>query len=216
LEYVFEGGVGLVFMVFILTISIMAISFNPDIYVRLFEKYHVDHQSGLSFVQLDKFAENTTSYLRGSTNNFNIKIDETKDGEYAFNNREVLHMKDVKSIFNRIRYTNYISLFLVALMILAVRLNSDIRKKCFKFQIVFTGFFIGLLFLLIKVDFSKYFIKFHELFFSNDLWLLNPDTDLLIRILPSGFFLDMAVIIIGLFLLLSLIFFGVGLTLNRE
>lgn len=203
-------------MVFLLTVSIMAISFNPKVYLKLFEKYEVNYQSGLSFVQLDKFAKNTTLYLRGSTNNFNIKIDETKDGEYVFNNREVLHMKDVKSIFDRIRYTNYISLFLVAFVILAVRIKGDVRKKFFKFQIAFTGFFIVLLYLLIKVDFSKYFIKFHELFFSNDLWLLNPDTDLLIRILPSGFFLDMAVIIIGLFLLLSLVFFGVGLTLNHE
>ena len=51
-------------------------------------------------------------------------------------------------------------------------------------------------------DFNKYFLLFHEMFFSNDLWLLNPETDLLIRMLPEGFFLDMVVRIGIIFLLL--------------
>ena len=33
---------------------------------------------------------------------------------------------------------------------------------------------------------------FHHIFFNNDLWMLNPDTDLLINIVPEPFFMDTA------------------------
>ncbi len=40
---------------------------------------------------------------------------------------------------------------------------------------------------IISTDFNKYFIIFHHIFFNNDLWMLNPDTDLLINIVPEPF-----------------------------
>ena len=42
-------------------------------------------------------------------------------------------------------------------------------------------------------DFHKAFTQFHHVFFTNDLWLLDPKTDLLINILPQGFFMDFAI-----------------------
>ncbi|MFQ8777111.1 MAG: DUF1461 domain-containing protein [Roseburia sp.] len=43
---------------------------------------------------------------------------------------------------------------------------------------------------IISTDFSKYFVVFHKIFFSgNDLWVLDPHTDMLINIVPEGFFL---------------------------
>ena len=35
------------------------------------------------------------------------------------------------------------------------------------------------------------FTLFHEIFFTNDLWLFDPATDYMIRMLPEGFFYDM-------------------------
>ena len=45
------------------------------------------------------------------------------------------------------------------------------------------------------------FILFHKLVFTNDLWLLDPRTDLLIRLMPIEFFISYAAIIGGLWLL---------------
>ena len=45
---------------------------------------------------------------------------------------------------------------------------------------------------IISTDFNQYFIMFHHIFFNNDLWMLNPDTDLLINIVPEPFFMDTA------------------------
>lgn len=61
------------------------------------------------------------------------------------------------------------------------------------------------------MDFNAAFNFFHRIFFTNDLWLLDPDTDLLIRICPSTMFAHMglrialqsAAALLGLPLLLS-------------
>ena len=38
------------------------------------------------------------------------------------------------------------------------------------------------------VDFDGLFVTFHRVFFSNDLWLLNPREHLLIMLMPTPFF----------------------------
>ena len=80
-----------------------------------------------------------------------------------------------------------------------------------------TGLFFGLitvLGLIISTDFTKYFILFHHIFFTNDLWILDPATDMLINIVPEGFFMDTAARIALLFGSLSLVLFGVCLLLT--
>ena len=50
----------------------------------------------------------------------------------------------------------------------------------------------GILAYLMTRNFNKYFVIFHEIFFDNDLWQFNPETDLMIRMLPEGLFADFA------------------------
>ena len=67
---------------------------------------------------------------------------------------------------------------------------------------------LGILFLMIYFDFSKYFTLFHHIFFSNDLWILNPRTDLLIQMLPEEFFMSIATrIVISFISFISIIQF---------
>ena len=42
--------------------------------------------------------------------------------------------------------------------------------------------------LWVVLDFNRAFVYFHELFFTNDLWILDPKTDWMIRLLPENFF----------------------------
>ena len=43
---------------------------------------------------------------------------------------------------------------------------------------------------LFASNFNKYFTIFHEIFFDNDLWMFDPATDYMIRMLTEGFFYD--------------------------
>jgi integral membrane protein (TIGR01906 family) len=53
------------------------------------------------------------------------------------------------------------------------------------------------------LDFDRAFTVFHMLFFPNDLWILDPSVDLLINMVPLGFFIDISIFIGGLLLCLS-------------
>ena len=52
---------------------------------------------------------------------------------------------------------------------------------------------------------------FHQIFFDNDLWILDPATDLLINIVPEPFFMDTALYIVLLFGASMLLLFAVSL-----
>ena len=68
-----------------------------------------------------------------------------------------------------------------------------------------------------------YIHQFYKIFhhvpphvFTNDLWILDPTTDMLINIVPEGFFMDTAGRIAFLFGALSLILFGICLIMTLK
>ena len=73
------------------------------------------------------------------------------------------------------------------------------------------GALLGLAGLLSLVDFSQAFVTFHELAFSNDLWILDPRTDYLIMLYPEGFWLDATLRIAMLSAIEAVVVGGVGL-----
>ena len=72
------------------------------------------------------------------------------------------------------------------------------------------GLFVGALVLRRICIVTKYFVIFHHIFFNNDLWLLDPATDLLINIVPEPFFVDTASYIALVFGISVAVIFGVS------
>lgn len=61
---------------------------------------------------------------------------------------------------------------------------------------------------LMAVNFDRFFIMFHGVFFNNDAWIFNPATDPIINVLPETFFLHCFIlffILLEIFLLLPVI-----------
>ncbi len=146
-------------------------------------------------------------YLRGDRED--LVVDTAVNGKTRefFNDREKAHMADVQKLF-----LGGLNLRLGAIVVLAASgvalllVKADWKRVLPKSFLAGAGGFIlvsGIFAALIASDFNKYFVMFHEIFFDNDLWLLDPQTDLLIRMLPEGFFFDM-VVRIGLLFVISL------------
>ncbi|MGL4483083.1 MAG: TIGR01906 family membrane protein, partial [Lactococcus garvieae] len=60
-----------------------------------------------------------------------------------------------------------------------------------------TPLFIGLVAALIGFD--NFFIYFHEIFFRDDTWLFNPDTDPIINVLTENYFMFTFILFVVLF-----------------
>ena len=55
------------------------------------------------------------------------------------------------------------------------------------------------------IDFESIFVLFHKVAFSNDLWLLDPRSSMLIRLMPTSFFVEWVVLIGIVWLIMMLL-----------
>ena len=135
--------------------------------------------------------------------------------DYLKGDREDLH---VQVLFLKAMSIRRICLAAAALLLIFMAAAKGRMRQTLPSSLcIGCGLFFGLvtaLALIISTDFSKYFVMFHHIFFTNDLWILDPATDMLINIVPEGFFMDTAARIAGLFGALSLILFGFCLFLT--
>lgn len=116
-------------------------------------------------------------------------LDETE----AFHQREKAHMVDVFVIFEAVRLIRSICFFAGSVFLAGAVV---LREKCAAWgALIGAGmFFLPLIAIGIwaAADFSAAFTAMHHLLFSNDLWLMDPRTDLMIRMLPQRFFVRIA------------------------
>lgn len=195
----------------ILLISAFEIGAYSDYswYEKEYAKYEVLADLEMEMEDAMYVTEEMMAYLRG--NRDDLVVDTIVNGEERefFNDREKAHMVDVQNLFIGGLWIRRIALLIVALAVGAmIKIKADWKRLLPKSFLIGLGAFIGITAgagLLFMSDFNKYFTMFHEIFFDNDLWLLNPRTDLLIRMLPEGFFMDMVIRIGVIFLLLLLL-----------
>ncbi len=126
-----------------------------------------------------------------------------------FNEKEKSHLVDVRQLFKTaelaLDISFVISVFALAglaylIMLLAAYMShkevmSNIHLLLARI-LTMTGFIttgIGAFFIFVAMTFSTSFIRFHELLFDNENWLLDPLTDNLIRMFPEQFFFDLFV-----------------------
>jgi integral membrane protein (TIGR01906 family) len=104
------------------------------------------------------------------------------DGDF-FNSKEKEHLMDVRGLY----IISWV-LIIVSLIVLIVG-YFRLRKKEFLDSLGKGGIATLVFILLLSLsNFNNSFIKFHQIFFSNNLWLLNPETDNLIVLLPTEIF----------------------------
>ena len=181
-------------------------------YEKAYEKYDVLDDLEMKMQDVMHVTEEMMSYLRG--NREALVVHTIVDGEEQefFNDREKAHMVDVRKLFVGGLWTRRIAVLIFVLaVILLAKTKSDWKRLLPKSILIGFGVFVGIVGIvgvLVATNFNKYFLLFHKLAFRNELWLLNPETDLLIRMLPEGFFFDMVArigIIVLVLMLISVI-----------
>lgn len=165
--------------------------------------------------------EEMMAYLRGDREDLVVWTTVNGEKQEFFNDREKAHMVDVQNLF-----LGGLTLRFSAIIVLVISLSGLIFTKGNWKRILPKSFLTGLgaflvisggLGVLCASDFNKYFFLFHEIFFDNDLWLLDPATDLMIRMLPEGFFFDMVIRIGSIFIgMLAILLILSMLILHRQ
>ena len=183
-------------IVFLIT-SVEAVAYwTPHYYENEYTRYQVADDVHMEMDDLLYVTDEMMAYLRGSREDLHVPTIVDGQPREFFNDREIAHMEDVRGLFLGGLALRRISLgLIVACVILLLLLKADIRRVLPKMICIGSALFFAVLAVLagiISTDFNQYFIMFHHIFFNNDLWMLNPDTDLLINIVPEPFFMDTA------------------------
>ena len=139
---------------------------------------------GLTDEEQTVFAEEIVSFMKG----------ETDAQPAALNDREQQHMRDVRALVQLAQKASQLCMTLAAGFAVAIAWTGAQEKRRGMPAGVLIGTAVlaalmgGAALLLQTQGFEALFIRFHELAFTNDLWLLNPQTDILIRMMPQLLF----------------------------
>lgn len=209
-------------LIFILLItSVEAVAYwTPGYYEKEYTKYHVTDDVRMEMSDLLTVTEEMMAYLRGRRQDLHVETIVDGQAREFFNEREIAHMEDVRDLFVGAIMLRRLAFAVIGLTLLAlVLLKADLlflipRSLCAGAGIFFVV--IAALAGIIATDFTRYFTVFHEIFFSNDLWILDPRTDLLINIVPEPFFVDTAARIAVTFGISILMLFLVCIWLIRR
>ena len=202
-------------IVFLIT-SVEAVTYwTPGYYEHEYEKYNVTAAVRMEMDDLLQVTDEMMDYLRGNRDDLHVMTVVDGFPREFFNAREIAHMEDVRGLFLGAITLRRVCLAAAAVCVLLMAaLKADLKRTLPRMLCVGTGLFFLLaagIGLLIASDFSRYFVVFHHIFFDNDLWILNPATDLLINIVPEPFFADTALRIGLTFGGAVLVFFAVCL-----
>lgn len=197
LQYLIGVLCAFALMIALLITSVEAVAYwTPGYYEAEYTKYHVLDDVQMEMEDLLDVTKEMMAYLKGKREDLHIMTTVAGQQREFFNAREIAHMEDVRGLFlGGIALRRICLAFLAAavgtLYLTKARLRRLLPQTMCLGTVLFFAVLAGLA-ALISTNFTKYFIIFHEIFFSNDLWILDPSTDLLINIVPEPFFMDTA------------------------
>lgn len=207
---------------FLLSAAIIAtvidvVSFDRSFYEAEYRKNDTVSYTGMSAEDNLRATDTLLDYLQDKRQDIVCTAEVSGTEREVFNERETLHMVDVKALYqNAIRVRNGCVITAVILLVLSVLIGKksffSVLRSGWKNGILLTGAVILFIAIWALADFDQFWTNFHLLFFDNDLWLLDPNTSIMINLFPGSFFFDLVIRIIawvvGIHAAVSVILFG--------
>jgi integral membrane protein (TIGR01906 family) len=202
--YFFGIIASLLLIAAVLITSVEMVALNISFYKDQYAAYDVARSVGVSNADLEKSVQGLIDYVRGARDDMDIKVEISGKSISVFNKTEKTHMKDVRALWLMCRDVRNIAAAgaaLLMLLVYAIMRRDTLKTYC-------KSFFIGLAVIgvvllavgiWVAVDFTSFWTNFHLLFFTNNLWILDYNKDLLIRMMPEQLFFNMVSRILSIF-----------------
>lgn len=199
--------------IIILLSCVEIVAYDMDYYKSQYDKHNISKNIEIEESELLKSTEKLLDYIKGKRNNLDFKVEIKRETVEFFSERDKLHMIDVKNLFQIGNILRNGLALLIGFIIVLLKFNKNLKidtGKCLLFSSIIGIMPFLILIILINIDFNRYFTIFHEIFFSNDLWLLDPGTDRLVNIFPEEFFAYTAMRILIFYFAIQLVFIIIG------
>jgi integral membrane protein (TIGR01906 family) len=195
---------GFVLIMVILLTVIEHYAFDLDFFQSEYRKLKSTEVIGISEQDLMDTTQELLAYIKGERNDLSIEAVIKGEQRLVFNEREIRHMVDVQRLYavsHSLRNGGVLFLFLLWGAIRYLTGSRYYRYWAGGYLAAAVLFFIllGGMALAISRDFLWFWNGFHYLVFTNDLWQLYPETDILIQMVPEQFFFDLVLRILSFF-----------------
>ena len=179
-------------ILFALAAAVYGMAGNGDLLARKMLFYAPPENTGLPEAEYPGVARMTAAYLTGREETFQYVFSDAEGNRFlCFQDHEAAHMADCRDL---IRLDTIVCAVCgtAALLLTACGLRCRDGRRDFLRGTVYGMLGIAGIVLILgtwaAVNFNGLFVTFHKVAFRNDGWLLNPRTDLLIRLMPVSFF----------------------------
>ena len=155
---------------------------------------------GFSLAERTRLAEVCVEYLATGADISLLADQRLSDGEVAFNERELQHMADVQFVYRRTLVAGAIIAMVWIGGVIALLASGDTRGRAADALLGGGLLTLGLLVAIggfMALSWWEFFTAFHRVFFEEGTWVfLRSDT--LIRLFPERFWMDVALLVVGL------------------
>lgn len=201
----------LIITVLLTSAELLTVTFGDAWFRYEFSKYSVleNVRGELDMDEACDVMSDIMDYMFGDSDSLDIEYVRDGDRVQFLSDDAAEHLKDCREITDKLKVVRIVCVigFLVCAAMCKRKQNRESEHTCgtidaglrLRFNLRFRG--LGYAVIVIGVlafavwaaaggSFDAAFIGFHKLFFDNDLWLIDPEVDDLINLLPVGFFRD--------------------------
>ena len=154
-------------------------------------------------------------YLSGKRDSLYVEAEYNGSTSDFFDDIEKAHMVDVQVLYVACIWLRRIAGALFAAGIFALyKMKADVKRILAKSYISVTSAIAavgGVLAVIISRDFKAAWWMFHEILFTNDLWLLDMSVSKLVNMVPLDFFMNLVARIAVMFAVATALLFVVSL-----
>ncbi len=160
-----------------------------------YRQYGQAEHIGMSHEDLMAATDKLLLHMEGKSDDMVVYATVNGVEREVFNEQETLHMQDVNALirgFSLFRYLAFALAGAAAVAFVFVCKRNRLRtlaKILLMACLMLAGLFL-ILGLWAALDFSSFWTSFHHLLFTNDLWLMNPYTSIMINMFPAQFFFN--------------------------
>ncbi len=180
---------------------VCGVGLNTGFYNKEYAELNTASYLGMSHNDLMKSTGTLLDYIKGDRADMVVNATINDVSREVFNEQEKAHMVDVAALFGG--WNTYKTICLIVCPLIFTVAIFTVRENRLRFfaRRYVEGAAIFFVILIAAgiwalVDFISLWTNFHLLFFHNDLWMLDPNTSVMINMFPEKFFNDMVIRII--------------------
>ena len=205
-------------ILFALAAAVYGTAGDGDLLAQEMRRHAPPETTGLPETEYTGVGRMTAGYLTGREETFQYVFSDAEGRRFVcFQPHEAAHMADCRGLIGlagRLRWIAAAAALLPAAAGAVLRRRRDFTGGMLAglcgAAAVFTGITVWAL-----ADFDGLFVTFHRLAFTNDGWLLDPRTDLLIRLMPVHFFVSLGIRIMIWILAAGIMLFCTGKSIHH-